>query len=133
MTGGTAMQGKRHGAMGAALALLTLLAALLCATSASPALARAAHSSAAADLRASSHTTLGSVGQDAPVTATTAPCLKKTQPERQQSRFAVPLIRALPTAPDALASARAHLPERVQHRGPAPSPPDLAELSVRRL
>ncbi|MDR3083394.1 MAG: hypothetical protein LBV60_21170 [Streptomyces sp.] len=127
------MQGTRHGAVGAALALLTLLVALFCATTASPALSGAAHSSAMTDLRAPSHETLDNVGQEAPVGATNTPCLKKTQPERQHLRLGAPLARALPTETDGMASMRPPAHTQVRRCGPAPSPPDLAELSVRRV
>ena len=127
------MHGKRHGAMGAALALLTLLAALFCATAASPAPSGAAHSSTTAALRALGHATLDDVGREAPLAATDAPCLKKTQPERQHLRFGAPPSRALPAETDDMASVRALTHTQVRRCGPAPSPPDLAELSVQRV
>ena len=127
------MRGKRDGAVGAALALLTLLAALFCVTAAFPALSRAVHSSAVADLCAPGHETLASAGREAPVAAVDAPCLKKTQPKRQHVRFGTPPTGALPAETGEMASLRASAHTQVRRYGPAPSPPGLAELSVRRL
>ena len=124
------MHGKRHGAVSAVLALLTLLSALFCATTASPAPSRGF--STTAGLHALGHERLEDAGRDAPAAAD-APCLKKTQPERKHLRSGAPLARALPTETGDMASVRASAHMRqVRCCGPAPSPPDLAELSVRR-
>jgi len=127
------MRGKQHGAVGATLALLTLLAALFCVTAASPAPSGTVHSSTVADLRAPGHQTLDNAGRKAPVAAVDAPCLKKTQPKRQHVRFGAPRTGALPAETGEMAAMRASVHPQARCYGPAPSPPDLAELSVRRL
>ncbi|MFF9073456.1 hypothetical protein ACF1FX_25610 [Streptomyces sp. NPDC014646] len=129
------MHRKRHGAMGAALALLTLLAALFCATTASPPAFRATPSSAAADLHMTPrHEALDDAGHDAPVSAGKASCLKKVQPKQEHLRFHALLERALPTqADDMTPPVRGPGRTGVQYFGPRPSPPDLTELSVRRV
>ncbi|MFI9627339.1 hypothetical protein [Streptomyces sp. NPDC052042] len=130
------MHRKRHGAMGAALALLTLLAALFCATTVSPpAFQAAAPSSAAAEEHmAPGHEMLDDTGLDASFSAGKASCLKKVQPEQQHLRSGAMLERALPAqaddmTPAVLGSGSAG----VWCFGPKPSPPDLTELSVRRV
>ncbi|MEU3216272.1 hypothetical protein [Streptomyces sp. NPDC006971] len=129
------MHRKRHGAMGAALALLTLLAALFCATAASPPAFRATLSSTAADPRmAPRHETLDDASHDAPVSAGKASCLKKVQPKQEHLRFGAPLERALPAQADGMTPpVRGPGHAGVRYLGPRPSPPDLTELSVRRV
>ncbi|MFF4762055.1 hypothetical protein [Streptomyces sp. NPDC001292] len=128
------MRRKRHGAMGAGLALLVLLAALFCATTSSPPAFRAVPSSTAAGPHmAPCPETLDDAGHGAPAATGNAPCLKKAQPEQQQFRFGAPLARALPAQADDTAPARASAYREVRRYGPEPSPPDLTELSVRRV
>ncbi|MFF8918176.1 hypothetical protein ACF08M_33950 [Streptomyces sp. NPDC015032] len=130
-----AMHRKRHGAIGAALALLTLLAALFCATAASPPAFQAAPSSTAADPHvAPRHETLDGASHDASFSAGKASCLKKVQPEQQHLRTGALLDRALPAQADEMTSpvpASGHT--GVRYFEPNPSPPDLTELSVRRV
>ncbi|GED90244.1 hypothetical protein [Streptomyces sp. 6-11-2] len=128
------MRRTRHGAMSAGLALLVLLAALFCATTASPPAFRAASSSAAADPHvAPCPETLDDAGHGAPAAAGSGPCLKKAQPEQQHPRFGALLSRALPAQADDTAPAWASAHRDVRRHGPEPSPPDLTELSVRRV
>ncbi|MEU9763195.1 hypothetical protein [Streptomyces sp. NPDC047985] len=129
------MHRKRHGAVGASLALLTLLAALFCATTASPPAFRAAPSSTAADPHvAPGHETLDDAGHDVPVSARKASCLKKVQPEQEHLRFGALPDRALPARADDMAPpVRGAGHAGVRYFGPKPSPPDLTELSVRRV
>ncbi|MEW2492618.1 hypothetical protein AB0942_03555 [Streptomyces nodosus] len=125
---------KRHGAMGAALALLVLLSALFCARSSAPPLFEATHSPTASEPRlAPCHTALDDSGHGEPVGTAKAPCLKKVQPERQHPRFgALPAPAASAEAADQ-ASARGSAYRDARHHGPEPSPPDLTELSVQRV
>ncbi|MFI9604630.1 hypothetical protein ACIHCX_33095 [Streptomyces sp. NPDC052043] len=128
------MRGKRHGALGAGLALLVLLAALFCATTASPPAFRAAASAAAAGPHLTPcHKMLDDTGHGAPTAAGNGPCLKKAQPEQQHLRFGAPLARALPAHAVDTAPAPASAHREVRRHGPEPSPPDLTELSVRRV
>ncbi|MFJ2020808.1 hypothetical protein [Streptomyces nodosus] len=125
---------RRHGAMGAALALLVLLAALFCAGTSSPPLFEAAHSSATAELRlASCDTTPDGAGHGAPAGAAKAPCLKKVQPGPPHLRFGALPTRAVPADAADTASARRSAYLDVRRHGPEPSPPDLTELSVQRV
>ncbi|MFF9126295.1 hypothetical protein ACF09J_23825 [Streptomyces sp. NPDC014889] len=128
------MRRRRHGAMGAGLALLVLMAALFCATTSSPPALLAAPSPAAAGPHlAASPGTSADDGHGAPAAAGHGPCLKKTQPEQQQTRSGAPLARALPARADDTAAARVSAHREARRHGPEPSPPDLAELSVRRV
>ncbi|MFF3731129.1 hypothetical protein ACFYXM_12605 [Streptomyces sp. NPDC002476] len=126
---------ERHGTMGAALALLTLLAALFCATTVSPPAFRATPSSTAADLHvAPRHETLDDASHDAPVSAGKASCLKKIQPKQEHLRCGALLERALPAQADEMTPpVRGPGHAGVRYSGPRPSPPDLTELSVRRV
>ncbi|MGX4689688.1 hypothetical protein [Streptomyces sp. JNUCC 63] len=136
------MLGKRHGAMGAALALLTLLAALFCATSvrsdapvASVAEASfaAEASSAAAAVSSVALPSLDTADQSGGAAAAGGPCLKKVVPDQPQPRTGAAPISGLPAG--AGGTAWVHGPAHAvsRHAGPAPSPPDLTELSVRRV
>ncbi|MET7378372.1 hypothetical protein ABZT08_06015 [Streptomyces sp. NPDC005526] len=135
------MRGRQHGALGAALALLTLLGALFCATSATaaspdPASVRpgAAPAVTALDHPAPpSHESLSGPDRGAPVFAADAPCLKKAQPGQQQPRVSAPLAHAVPAENSAMADARAPVRVDAPRRTPGEPPPDLAELSVRRV
>lgn len=127
------MHGKRRGAMGVVLALLTLVASLFCAAGASAAPAGAAPSAAVTDLcEVPLPHTSADVGHGVSAPAADAPCLKKSQPAQQPLASGVPFSRVLPAEADVLP-----FPRAVQgdgpHRCPAHSPPDLAELSVRRV
>ncbi|MFJ3335032.1 hypothetical protein [Streptomyces sp. NPDC086766] len=125
------MRGKRHSVIGAAVALLTLLAALLCVTSASPG---AKGPATAASVRAAvCHDALGHSGQGAPGAVADAPCLKKTLPEQRQPSIHASLTRNLLVGNDVMESGRALAHGYAPRRTPAESPPDLAELSVRRV
>lgn len=127
------MHRKRHGALGAAVALLTLVAALLCATGAAQAPRAATGSATVASAQAAqTHEALKHSGQRAPDAVAAAPCLKKAQPERQP-RIHAPLPDALPAGSDTTGPGRASPHTCAPRRAPAESPPDLAELSVRRV
>ncbi|QYC45825.1 hypothetical protein Nocox_41420 [Nonomuraea coxensis DSM 45129] len=131
------MRGKRQGAIGAPLALLTLLAALFCVTGAS--LAPSAMAGSATAVTAAhadggeAHESLGATDETAPAVPAGTRCLKKAQPEQQHPRIGALPARALPVENDALAPARAPTRTGAPRRNPTESPPDLTELSVRRV
>ncbi|WP_112467636.1 hypothetical protein [Streptomyces triticisoli] len=142
------MRGKRHGAMGAALALLTLLAALFCATSgrsvssvaSAPSTPSALSVTSAAERSSPATAAVSSVTVPTPDTAdhgdsavAGAPCSKKVVPEQPQVRADATLISSLPAGAGETAWARGSPHAVSRHCGPAPSPPDLTELSVRRV
>jgi hypothetical protein len=136
------MLGKRHGAVGAALALLTLLAALFCATSVrsdalvasvTSASSAAEDSSAATAVFSVAFSTLDTADQSGDTAAAGGPCLKKVVPEQPQPRNGAALISGLPAGAGETAWVRGSAHAVVRHCGPAPSPPDLTELSVRRV
>ncbi|PZH17355.1 hypothetical protein C1I97_05215 [Streptomyces sp. NTH33] len=136
------MLGKRHGVMGAVLALLTLLAALFCATSvrsdASVASVVSASSAvedpfAAAAVSSAALPSLDTADRSGGADAAGGPCLKKVVPDQPQPRTGAALISGPPTGTGETAWVRGSA-HTVAHRcGPAPSPPDLTELSVRRV
>lgn len=136
------MLGKRHGVMGAALALLTLLAALFCATSVRSDVSVASRLSAssaaegpaaAAAVPSATLTTLDTADQSDGAVAAGGPCLKKVVPDQPQPRSGAAPISGLPAGAGGTAWVRGAAHAVPRHAGPAPSPPDLTELSVRRV
>lgn len=135
------MRGKRHGAMGAALALLTLLAALFCALSVRseapvvPVVSASFAEEGPSAVTAVSSVVLPALDTDDQDTnaAVDGPCLKKVVPEQPQPRNGAALISGLPTETSGTAWAHGSAHTVTRHRDPAPSPPDLTELSVRRV
>jgi hypothetical protein len=130
--------------MGAALALLTLLAALFCAapvrsdTLGAPVVPASSATEGAAE-GASAATAVSSVvlhaldTGDQGSTAADGPCLKKVLPKQPQPRSGAAPIGALPLGTDGTAWVHASAHAVARHCGPAPSPPGLDELSVRRV
>ncbi|WP_073947724.1 hypothetical protein [Streptomyces kebangsaanensis] len=136
------MLGKRHGAMGAALALLTLLAALFCATSVRPDVSVAPVVSAspvvegpfaAAAVSSVALPSLDAAGRSGGAAAADGPCLKKVVPDQPQPRTGAAPVSGLSAGAGGTAWVRGSAHAVSRHAGPAPSPPDLTELSVRRV